>query len=307
MNSDYVLSRKVREKLITWKAKAVSIGRWCRRKNFLKRNGSGAKAAFAPIDSSLTQGDKSKLENQCGIMFHPFSRLPLELRLEIWRMSWDSRNVGIVTKFDYSRDSDGTLQVGITELKTCISPPSTMSVNRESRVEALLHYKLLALGPLSYGHVVSEFYFNHELDTIAIYIVSVNQTSGYTYHTFAGLVHHFLDTVTALRDIRSLIMIPMGRNDYYVVSLGDHEIYTNHQSAWSYLSELLLLADSCLKGVIYDASYYSNDLIPIGYSPISLSHPSPLGYLIVIPELLGIPEHGQDTKVSYGFFCFCHS
>ncbi|TGO46189.1 hypothetical protein BCON_0339g00070 [Botryotinia convoluta] len=187
MDGDNALSRKVREKLTTWKAKAGSIGRWCRRMNSLKRTRSSAKEAGAPVDSCLSQGDSDELENQCGRIFHPFSRLPLELRLEIWRMSWDSRNIGIHV----------TTQ--------------TISVNRESRAETLLHYKPLILALLSLGHLVSKFYFNNELDTLAVYVVGVmRDLDSKLYQTNGGLAHHFLSTAVALRDIRSLTVLPHG-------------------------------------------------------------------------------------------------
>lgn len=265
---------------------------------------SNAKKAVPPINSSLVQRDNNELDNKCGRVFHPFSRLPIELRLEIWRMTWDSRNIGIVTKFIYSQDSDYYIHLDITELKTSTSPPSTVFVNRESRTETLLHYRPLALGPLTYRYVVSEFYFNYELDTIAIYIVTVSGTPSELHQTGVGFVSHFLDTATALRGIRSLIMIPVNEYGYYIISFGDHEIHTNHQSAYSYLSELILLADSSLEGVTYDddAPNIPNDLTPIGYTPIISSHSSPPGHLLIIPDVLAIPDYVQNEKASYGLF-----
>ncbi|TGO64504.1 hypothetical protein BOTNAR_0088g00340 [Botryotinia narcissicola] len=196
------------------------------------------------------------------------------------------------------------MHLDVTELKTSTSPPSTVSVNRESRAETLLHYRPLALGPLAYRYVVSEFYFNYELDTIAIYIVAVTGNPGGLHRTEAGFVSHFLDTATALRGIRSLIMIPVNEYGYYMISFGDHEIHTNHQSAHSYPSELILLADSSLEGVAYDdyAPNVPNDLTPIGYTPIISSHSSPPGHLLVIPDVLAIPGHVQNEKASYGLF-----
>ncbi|TGO16598.1 hypothetical protein BTUL_0026g00520 [Botrytis tulipae] len=304
MDGDHTLSRAVRAKLTKWKAKAGSIGRWCGRKNFLRRTRSNARKVVAPIDSSLVPRVNNELDNKCGRVFHPFSRLPIELRLEIWRMSWGSRNIGIVTKFIYCQDSDYNMNLDVTELKTSTSPPSTVSVNRESRAETLLHYRRLALGPLTHRYVVSEFYFNYELDTIAIYIVTVTGTPGELHRTDVGFVSHFLDTATALRGIRSLIMIPVNEYGYYIISFGDHEIHTNHQSAYSYLSELILLADSSLEGVAYDdyAPNVPNDLTPIGYTPIISSHSSPPGHLSVIPDVLAIPDYVQNEKASYGIF-----
>ncbi|KAF5876858.1 putative cyclin-like f-box protein [Botrytis fragariae] len=81
-------------------AKVGSIGHWCQRKKSLKRTQSSAKDAVAPIDSCCTQGNNDELEHQCGKLFLPFSRLPIELRLKIWKMSWESRNIGIVTRID---------------------------------------------------------------------------------------------------------------------------------------------------------------------------------------------------------------
>ncbi|TGO36816.1 hypothetical protein BHYA_0114g00300 [Botrytis hyacinthi] len=125
MDGDHILSRAIRGKLTRWKAKAGSIGRWCGRKNFLRRTRSNAKKAVAPIDSSFVQRDNNELDNKWGRMFHPFSRLPIELRLEILRMTWDSRNIGIVTKIAYVPSMQGT----VTDVKKGMSLPPTISVN----------------------------------------------------------------------------------------------------------------------------------------------------------------------------------
>ncbi|KAF7898084.1 hypothetical protein EAF00_004530 [Botryotinia globosa] len=253
MNDDHTLSRAVREKLTRWK-------------NFLRRIRSNARKVVAPIDSSLVPRDVNELDNKCNRVFHPFSRLPIELRLEIWRMSWGSRNIGIVTKFIYRQESDYSMHLDVTELKTSTSPPSTVSINRESRAQTLLHYRSFALGPLAYRYVVSEFYFNYEFDTIT--------------------------------------MIPVNEYGYYIISFGDHEIHTNHQSAYSYLSELILLANSSLEGIAYDddAPNVPNDLTPIGYTPIISSHSSPPGHLLIILYVLAIPGYVQNEKASYGIF-----
>ncbi|KAF7916118.1 hypothetical protein BELL_0132g00110 [Botrytis elliptica] len=289
MDGDHALSRVVRGKLTRWKAKAASIGRWCGRKNPLKRTRSSAKKAVAPINSSLVQGDDNELDNHCGRMFHPFLRLPIELRLGIWRMSWDSRNLGIVTKYLCV----SKMPVTVTDVKKDTSPPPTISVNRESRAETLLHYKPLSLAPLALEHLPSKFYFNNELDTLAVYVACVlKDLDSRLYHGHAGLINHFLITAE-LRDIKSLLVFPCGdaHGYYQVFSFGDHEIHTNPSSAYSYLHELILLADSNIKGITYKAPNNLEKSIPFGYTRQIRGHPGLSGY----------SNRWKDIK-SYGIF-----
>ncbi|KAF7916792.1 uncharacterized protein EAE98_010514 [Botrytis deweyae] len=299
MDGDHALSRVVRGKLTRWKARAGSIGRWRGRKNPLKRTRSSAKKAVAPIDSSLVQGDDNEPDNHCGRMFHPFSRLPIELRLGIWRMSWDSRSIGIVTKYPFASNMLGT----VTGVKKGTSPPSTISVNRESRAETLLHYKPLNFAPLALGFLVSKFYFNNELDTLAVYVTCVFKLlDSKLYQAHAGLINHCLSTAK-LRDIKSLLVFPCGEayGYYQVFSFGDHEINTNPSSAYSYLHELILLADSHIKGITYKAPNNLEKSIPFGYTRQIPGHPTPPGQQSIKPGLSVHSSHWKDVK-SYGIF-----
>ncbi|KAF7880270.1 uncharacterized protein EAF01_012031 [Botrytis porri] len=300
MDNDHKHSREIRQKSTTWKAKVGSIGHSCQKKKSLKRTQSSAKKAATPIDSCLTQGDNDELENQCGTIFHPFSRLPIELRLKIWKMSWESRNIGIVTRIDYVPTGHGT----VTDVKRLASPPPTMSVNRESRAETLLHYKPLNLAPLALGHLVSQFYFNYELDTLAVYMVGVTKWYGSKlYPTHAGITRNFFNTAAALRNIRSLLVIPYGVYGYYQVVLSEHhEVHTNHASAHSYLYELILLADSFLEGITYNSPNRQSKLIPFGYTPLIPGHLNPVGQQFA-QHILVDPSSWEDTKSSsYGMF-----
>ncbi|CCD34660.1 predicted protein [Botrytis cinerea T4] len=124
---DYALSAELPGRLTTWKVNVGTIGSWLQRKNSLKQIQSSDEKAVAPVHSSFANEDNNEFENQCGGIFHSFSGLPADLRLKIWRMSWDSRNVGIVTRVEYDSSGRGT----VTDEKRLTSPPPTISVNRE--------------------------------------------------------------------------------------------------------------------------------------------------------------------------------
>ncbi|KAG4437727.1 hypothetical protein IFR05_006810 [Cadophora sp. M221] len=81
--------------------------------------------------------------------FSPFQRLPIELRLKIWRLAVEPRIVHI----EWSRP-----------LRQCLSPdvPSILWVSREARVEGLKTYQ----PAFNTSDSPSPVYVNFELDTV---------------------------------------------------------------------------------------------------------------------------------------------
>jgi hypothetical protein len=93
--------------------------------------------------------------------FHLFPRIPIELRLSIWRFALPRDRVITITKKEFRlvQGSNGEMQ-----RKECGSfqkVPSLLHVSREARCEALRHYQL----SLS-TRWIKAFYFAPKLDTI---------------------------------------------------------------------------------------------------------------------------------------------
>lgn len=79
-----------------------------------------------------------------------------------------------------------------------------MSVNRECRAEKLVHYKSLVSG------LGKPVYFNYELDTLAVYMASASMGINFDFSPNGlGLGGNTLANAIVLRDIRSLIVIPV--------------------------------------------------------------------------------------------------
>ncbi|KAF7920556.1 uncharacterized protein EAE97_011449 [Botrytis byssoidea] len=98
-----------------------------------------------------------------------FTNLPYEIRLMIWHYCFESRVVTITAHNSWTDDS--------REYKPAISSvhavmPVTLSINRESRYETLLHYTDLIRNP---GLFRDPVYFNPKLDKLAIHVVYKNR------------------------------------------------------------------------------------------------------------------------------------
>lgn len=92
----------------------------------------------------------------------PFSRLPLALRLRIWRATWEVRHVRLVHTVRRIRADNGPA-ISITTT-TAPPPPSSLHVNRESRRETLRHYEVAFQVQGGFSHV----WFNYDLDILEL-------------------------------------------------------------------------------------------------------------------------------------------
>ena len=93
--------------------------------------------------------------------FTCFPQLPIEPRLKIWRHAQPTRFLEI-SLHEFTRFS------------THFAPPTILSINRESRAEALKSYKVFeldkywGLDPKGNHTITFKFIFNQELDTIYV-------------------------------------------------------------------------------------------------------------------------------------------
>ncbi|KAH7327098.1 hypothetical protein BKA65DRAFT_554662 [Rhexocercosporidium sp. MPI-PUGE-AT-0058] len=133
------------------------------------------------------------------VIFVGFPKLPLELRLKIWRNSFpgQGRHVGFTVGFSQTQPKDR--QIGSPQ-----KPPASFEVCSESRAETLKHYIMIAVEPVSSGlvlksdvkQIVYPFLFNPKFDTLYT-------ESGFFYHrplrnellNFIGKVNEFNPTV----------------------------------------------------------------------------------------------------------------
>ncbi|TGO16592.1 hypothetical protein BTUL_0026g00450 [Botrytis tulipae] len=136
-----------------------------------------------------------------------FTNLPYEIRLMIWHYCFDSRVVTISATHSWIDDS--------RDYKPAVSSvhavmPLTLSINRESRYETLLHYTDLIRNP---GLFRDPVYFNPKLDKLAIHVVYKNR-----YRRWRVLTNHCLCyNFHSLADI-SLYSPNMCRMEHFHVS-----------------------------------------------------------------------------------------
>ncbi|KAK7739834.1 hypothetical protein SLS62_011184 [Diatrype stigma] len=94
----------------------------------------------------------------------PLYRLPLSLRLRIWRTTWEVRRVRLVHTVRRLRphDRDGPA----IRITTAATPPAPASlhVDRESRRETLRHYEAAFAVQGGFSHV----WFNYDLDVLEL-------------------------------------------------------------------------------------------------------------------------------------------
>ncbi|KAK7953286.1 hypothetical protein PG988_013980 [Apiospora saccharicola] len=103
---------------------------------------------------------KLYFESEHGTEFKPFTRLPIELRLKIWRLTWKPKeiwaNKALFECFDEEFKHHYTLPDG--------NLPVTAWVNQESRKETLRFYRKLAESQ----YYVFDSYFNPEMDSLQL-------------------------------------------------------------------------------------------------------------------------------------------
>ncbi len=92
----------------------------------------------------------------------PFTKLPAEIRLQVWRSTWTGRIVNIRTRIPLARSAEqgGIKALGELESYTPTQLPSTFFINSESRRETLRYYKLVF--QIRKGE--SRIYFHQDVD-----------------------------------------------------------------------------------------------------------------------------------------------
>ncbi|CZR60178.1 uncharacterized protein PAC_10074 [Phialocephala subalpina] len=95
--------------------------------------------------------------------FEPFPKLPIELRLLIWKMTFKPRKIRVALVCESLRYS---WDRGVVGLESRTRAPSVLHVSQESRLVGLQHYFAL-LRDHQRTHCV--IYVNPEIDTVALY------------------------------------------------------------------------------------------------------------------------------------------
>ncbi|KAF8855984.1 hypothetical protein BDZ45DRAFT_804489 [Acephala macrosclerotiorum] len=119
-------------------------------------------------NSSQSQVDPSRLET-----FHPFPKLPVELRLKVWKfVSFLPRIVDVWSKNFSIKCYDYREALIPHYMFTRSPPPAILQICRESRNEALKHYTLDFAAERDEGaYVVSSkprIYINWKVDTVCL-------------------------------------------------------------------------------------------------------------------------------------------
>ncbi|KUJ15043.1 uncharacterized protein LY89DRAFT_686607 [Mollisia scopiformis] len=106
--------------------------------------------------------------------FHPFSRLPAELRVRVWSFTIWPRNVDFIMCGWQNQMNDNSF-ASSTTLKQRNAVPAILHVCRESRYEGMNFYTLLrhSITGLGIG------YFNFDLDTL---FISPRSSKDVKYH-----------------------------------------------------------------------------------------------------------------------------
>lgn len=158
--------------------------------------------SYQPVGSSYLHNASPTLHvsspdlHNTPMSFTLFSALPTELRLKVWDLSLPGRRIVAVTyTCAPASGSHGTPHE--QQKRGCTSPtpiPGTLHVNRESRNEALLSYKL------SFGipHGRAKVFFNPALDVMY-------------FGPRQGYLNSFKQFANACTMIRKDEMMTMGR------------------------------------------------------------------------------------------------
>lgn len=117
----------------------------------------------------ITQGESpgepgSEIEAQVPSLDRRRSKLPLEVRLQIWRLCWVPRLVE-VHHYVHDRVLDDRRRFDSNTFRSASRPPATLQVCRESRIETLKHYSLAFAAR---SNALPEVYFNFNLDRLYI-------------------------------------------------------------------------------------------------------------------------------------------
>lgn len=103
-----------------------------------------------------------------------FHSLPLEIRLQIWGLTFDSRTVTVHTHYDMWKiilqHDHNAFDESLTARVSAESPPTALHVCQESRHEALKEYTAICPVPGSCNS--SSFYFSFDTDILCLDITT---------------------------------------------------------------------------------------------------------------------------------------
>lgn len=146
-------------------------------------SGSNASPSdLTPIGTNNAAQDIDLVEGSRYSTFTVFPNLPLELRRQIWVESFPKPRSIKLLKDEALLDPNGNperFEVVRSLANKCAQDnfPATLSVNKESRTETLLHY-LVVPNP---GIKVAPYFLNPNKDTVCLDVLSLSGFGEYTW------------------------------------------------------------------------------------------------------------------------------
>ena len=121
----------------------------------------------AVVDAVHLEGRESEVASMAAVsrvsLDPSRSNIPTELRLKIWRMSWEPRTVE-VHHFFTGREIDRPVPFAAHSFRSTAPIPVSLRVCTESRIETLRHYSLA----FALERRQPEVYFNFDLDSLYV-------------------------------------------------------------------------------------------------------------------------------------------
>ncbi|KAF8849438.1 hypothetical protein BDZ45DRAFT_752803 [Acephala macrosclerotiorum] len=117
--------------------------------------------------------------------FHPFPRLPIELKLKIWNeFNEVEKRVVQVTFTRKNDDLDAEVN-----FKLLTETPTILHICHDSRVEGLKSYPVTAFNTIrSHGTILKEIYVNPHLDTLIFIVPEWAQQLGYSDYVVMKMI-----------------------------------------------------------------------------------------------------------------------